>query len=467
MTYTIQSRAIRSIPITLWFYIIGILSVSLVSALILFVLPNSIPQIHIVLWALAVVVTIFLRSIYAKAIFLFWEIWYLVGVISYSAANAAHVGILSRYQADPEKFSLIYLVFLLAAVVGAYVTDRFYRGAHDQPTALKLRSGDIFVVLALLVFSLVYAFTTYLGAGGFPILSGVNVSASMYENNYSPLKIFSFACSIAAISVYLFVGKQRPGLVPCALILMSIFCGIVDGRRVFGLMAIMGIALVAYGKDQTLKSRVQIALLGFIAIVFYVGLSLLRSGSGFDQNWPVMVAAVGVEFRDSIFLANTYTPEAIQSGGYQWGLSTFASMTNRLVLSLFGIDKDSAILHDSARTLMRYMNVLLGIRVGIITEWWFAFGWWGVAPMAALGSGFVVLSRWASKAASLISRLILISLLSLFAMAIMGQSTVTFGLIPTTLYICLGLIIVRYIGASVLATLFPGHAGIRLPRWMT
>ena len=287
----------------------------------------------------------------------------------------------------------------------------------------------------------------------------------MYETNYSPLRSFSFACVLAALAIFLHSPLKRKAFIQYVLIAIVIFCAVVDGRRVFGLFAMMAIALAAYGDDQSIKSRLRIGALAVVAVTFYIGLSLLRSANSFDQQWLVMVAAVGVEFRDSIFLISTYSPEAIRAGGYDWSLSTFAALTNGAVLEVMGINKAEAISHDSARTLMRYMNVMLGIRVGIITEWWFAFGWWGVAPMAALGGALVALSHWASRTSSFLSRVVLVSLLAVMAMAIMGQSTVTFGLLPTTLYITLALMIVKAVGARLGSWTAPARSfAPRLPR---
>jgi hypothetical protein len=179
----------------------------------------------------------------------------------------------------------------------------------------------------------------------------------------------------------------------------------------------------------------------------YVVASALRTGHGtssaFTSIWKPL-ATVGVEYRDFCYALVQVNRNQVLNSGYDWLGSTLATIVPGVFLKALGCDKNSMVIHDSARTLMPFWNVKLGIRIGLPGELWLAYEWWGVAVFAIYGLGMYVLCAAAIRSGDFINRAALLALLGLGATAVMGQSTVTFGLFLPVLYLMLVFVVINF-----------------------
>lgn len=142
----------------------------------------------------------------------------------------------------------------------------------------------------------------------------------------------------------------------------------------------------------------------------------------------------GTEFRDSIFTTTFYTPADVSSFGYNWFASSIGSLFNSSLLALVGVEKAQLLASDSARTFMVILDQRFGIRLGLITELWFAYSWYGLFIVFFIGAAMAYLSKVADAQVSDLRRAFLFTILANWAMAMMGQSSVLFGTLPTLLY---------------------------------
>ena len=176
------------------------------------------------------------------------------------------------------------------------------------------------------------------------------------------------------------------------------------------------------------------------ALLLYVIAAELRSGgSGAHRSGTpyASLAAIGVEYRDYVWGFVNLRPEAVRGAGYDWFGSTAASATPGFLMKLLDIDKQALVVRDSARVLMGFFNVKLGIRVGLPGELWFAVQWLALPVFFIFGIVIQLLASRISRTDHYVYKAILLTGLSLCAFSIMGQSTVTFGLILPLAYLAL------------------------------
>jgi hypothetical protein len=124
----------------------------------------------------------------------------------------------------------------------------------------------------------------------------------------------------------------------------------------------------------------------------------------------------------------------MRSLGYDWTRSIIASIFNRNILDVFGVDKDAWIEMDSARAWMRAYQITLGLRTGIVSELYFAFGNAVYVYMICLGVIVSSIVTYVRKSRTEIGYIFSVSILSTVALAIMGQSTAVVGSIVTLVY---------------------------------
>jgi len=118
-----------------------------------------------------------------------------------------------------------------------------------------------------------------------------------------------------------------------------------------------------------------------------------------------------------------------------WFTSTAASFINRTFLSLVVFDKDAMILTGGAFTLRQGFDTEFGIRVGLVGELWFAYGWYGL-PIATIMGGIVgFLSDYVVQSKRRIAFLYASSILACMWTLVNNQSTAVFGYIAVLLYL--------------------------------
>lgn len=392
----------------------------------------------IVLW-LSTTVT----NPFARMICLFWTFWFVLGSISLFAQNQGMPGL--NYSLDPNLPNQYYLYCIGSAILIIRITEAlFIRKKNLTPAALTDENSSL-AWLTLLSFPFLYAASIIIVAKTIPIFSGNDVSAAMYEVDYGPLHAFGIFISVACIAVWEKLlepgdtfsrGSQR--FVAILFLLVLLLIAAIDGRRALSIFALFGMIICAGPLLSGFRERLRIAMISALALLGYISASALRSGrdvaSAFDNLW-MPLSTVGVEYRDFCYAVMRLNRNQVLSSGYDWPGSTLASAIPGFFLKPFGYDKVFMMHNDSARVLMDYWDVKLGIRIGLPGELWLAYEWWGVALFSAFALLIYILCTFALSSVNFINRAILLSMLGVGATAVMGQSTVTFGLFLPAIYL--------------------------------
>jgi len=175
----------------------------------------------------------------------------------------------------------------------------------------------------------------------------------------------------------------------------------------------------------------------YISIIFitYTGISKLRSGdtdSGVTSIDDVFYS-VGAEFRDFMWTVTNYEPGEIPD--YSWVLSSLGSFFNGKILSILGFDKNTLVGMDSARSWMHVFEIDLGIRTGIFSELWFEFGPFSVIVSLVLGVFVSKVCADIYRAGTIKALIFKVFVFSFVFLAVMGQSSLLFGVLITCIYI--------------------------------
>lgn len=404
-------------------------------------IPSTLPC---SLAAIAIFFLSFLKSAYSRLIMAFWIAWFVIGSFSFTVNSAAHYGLLAKTSPNPNQFAVIYLSFIMAAIAGVIFNETFLRthGSlnREPPRVYSLPSGVS--ILALMFFPIAYTISIAVSLKGLPILSGNNIIDSMYQLNAGPLQGYGIIIVISiALALYIsridLASKRQSWKYAWIAIPVFLFCAISDGRRVLALLgfSVLGLSWYANAREGSKTTSLRVIAAGSAAFFLYSVAQIVRTG-GVSRITDIgsAIASFGVEYWNSIYCVEFYPRETVIGAGYNWPMSTLASMTNQFVLTIFGVDKDTWVMRDSARTFMHMFNSTLGIRLGVPTELWYAFGWIGALLMFCLGFLLSRIADFTTRQTRLLPKLAALALLANLMLAVMGQSTVVFGALPTILY---------------------------------
>ncbi|WDQ99683.1 hypothetical protein PSC71_02425 [Devosia sp. J2-20] len=224
------------------------------------------------------------------------------------------------------------------------------------------------------------------------------------------------------------------------------------------LAAVVGIAghfiIVRKGKVKFIHIA---AVIG--TAVAYSMISDVRAArvSGNEPSILYIITALGVEYKDFVHSINYLSIEQMQNYGYDWWKSSLASLLNRNLLVVFGVDKDAWVNMDSARAWMRAYGITLGIRTGIVSELYYAFGHFVYAATAILGCFLAFIVRRIRQARSVLGYVYWLAFFATFSLSIMGQTTSVLGAFVPLTYAVTGLYLlsrvpgVRPFGSSLAA----------------
>lgn len=395
------------------------------------------------------------KSQFSRVFILSWLVWYIYGIVSYIAFIARGTQWASTYSPPLSPYSTIYPILLLATALGIVASERLV-GFGTSPK--KAESGRHLIVLLMLgTFPLAYALSIYLTLGYLPLFSGRAFYAEVYDIEYGPLHALNIVCVCSAI-YYAFYFRifERVSVAfafHCGIICLMAIAGITDGRRLVALMIFAALGVQFFSdKRPNLKALLTGGSFAVVALFLYVIVHRIRVGAAPEADFSLvdLVASFGVEFRDSIFASALIPRERALDLGYDWTGSTVASLLNGRLLSVFGYDKTSLISHDSARTFMLLFNEKFGIRLGVITELWFAFGYLGGA-LATFFFGVLVgiVVRLLTGSCDILDRTFLLTIFVSLMFSVIGQSSVTFGIFPTLLYAYLALRVVAWLERAI------------------
>ena len=288
-----------------------------------------------------------------------------------------------------------------------------------------------------------------LSVGGVPIFSGVGFVDEMYFIQYGFLYTYKFVMLVSMSLMFwkLLNATGSYRFFWATLLVLSMVISLFDGKRVV-LLSFFIVACLIYIKSPHFKSFKNVIFYAVPAIIIYVLIGQIRSGEispAFDEAFVGAFYTAGVEYRDYALTFTNVRPGEIEN--YDWFMSSFAALVNSSLANIVGFDKAYYSSVDSARAFMHYYDIELGIRTGLISELWFAYGWMGIFPMLFLGLLCRYLCGRLDRQNKINNNLFLGIIYSFSLMAIMGQSSILFGLLLTLLYI--------YVAHFILCFIFP------------
>lgn len=396
---------------------------------------------NIALLIVSFIATKAIRNNYTKWIFTAWNVWPIIGFVSLIAVNYAKIGL--DYNVDTATSTRYYLCCVIICEISAIALQSI--GLATNSSAAKLRNVTPALLKAILLLSpILFVISVVQATGDIPVLSDRNLSELMYEEDYGFFYRFAIYLSVAATFFWVsFNNSPRKSsaiwkYATIAFIVFIMVCSMVSGKRAFAMYAIFAIILFNLSRSISMAKLIRTSIAAFVGILLYLFLAAIRSGQAIGNivsYWYVPLASIGTEYRDYSYTFANFSRASVLSTGYDWLGSTLSGLLPSFLLSLMGIDKTQVAKLDSARSLAEMFHVDLGIRIGLPGEIWFAYGWGGV--FLFIPFGFLI--AWASyrteMADSNITKSLWLTVLSLFGLSILNQSTVTFGALLTLLYL--------------------------------
>lgn len=389
-------------------------------------------------------VIFYLKNRYNKAFLIIWISWLFIGELK----------ILTYYNINPYFISMdegciIYNLYLIFLSLGILLHDSNAR----QPTLTETarQKGRPFIKdLAwlepvLIVFPLIW-FVDFIRAVGFiPIFAGADVTNIMYEIKYGYIYNYGFLNCIAAVLMYdRYLGSKSTSrrLMWLGVLAITLFVMTIDSKRLFLLVSLLGIFVYDKVMAGVLKVDRRTIVMLVAGAGLYILLQNLRLGDASESPFARDGLPLGAEFREYIRAVNEFKPGQIPN--YDFLVSAVGAFVNSFLLRIVGYNKSELVGKDSALTFMTLFDEenTLGIRTGLNSELYFAYGFYGLILIALFG---VLVSYLAYKLISvrLQSSLVILSTIwGLLVLSVFGQTSVTAGClcVLTYLYIVIRLI---------------------------
>ena len=287
----------------------------------------------------------------------------------------------------------------------------------------------------------------YLSLGYIPILRYGNIVNEMYNISYGPLYPYSICIVISILyaSYQAIVAQSRGRSITYTMLAFtSILISLADGKRAIAMVAISSLIGISFRLLRQKTWTRTVPIFFAMMMVIYVGILLSRIGNTNITNKSTYKEAtlVGVEFRDFVYTVNYFKPGEIKK--YSWGVSTLASMANNLILQIFNLDKEKLTDLDSAHAWAKIWRTTFGIRTGIVSELWFAYGGFAMPILFFLGllSGFII--KKIRTLTTIREILFLAAIFGLLFLNVCSQSTFTFGVLPVFFYLYLTIRLVEH-----------------------
>lgn len=377
----------------------------------------------------------FTRTDIGRAFCFIWWLWPIVGAF-FTVGHYYKRYLRAPFFLDPATQT--YLINALALIIGFLIVERIaWRPRDERETFSQVRPNlPAYVLWPLIIFPLAYAMS--LLASGPTLLTGGNIADDMYAINRGPLYelriLLPFCAALAALSFRKRTNRVQNWVLAYLPVVLLASC--LDGKRDMLMLSMACIGFIWLLSSKT-KNATPAVLGGAAVIIVYGFLAQVRAGAediGFGSVIQ-MITIVGVEFRDYAHSFNFWTPDYMAAMGYDWWRSTMAMVLNRQVLSVFGVDKDAWVIMDSARTWQRAFDLDVGIRIGLIGEFFYAFREWAFIASATFGavSGVIVNAIYRAKNTLPLAGLLV--LLASATMAVFNQSSAWAGAATTLGYV--------------------------------
>ena len=395
-------------------------------------------------WDLMVVIGIvyfvstYIKNIYNRIIVLGWFLFYFLGVLNINSVLRST----NAWSLNIRGGSYLYFGCMLVFVIGLLLFERMLTPhANQDPPNIKRPQFTPFNIL-LMLYPFVFIYSMYRTLGFLPIFLGESFASEMYEFDYGPLYGFKFICIYGIL--YALVMSAKKGMkVPSIIYAIAMLVILIaDGKRFMILMAfISGIPIYYFIRekvDRRPSSIRPLIIAGLLIVTSYTVISYVRTGSSMNGIVGNTIEKIpfGVEFKDYIHSYNAISRRSVHD--YDFGLSSFGSFMNTEVLSFMGYNKEELMRRGSAYVWKDIYEEGVGIRTGIISELYFAYGYFAMLCMfllAFITHHVTYRLRHPLSYFNLIQYSILYALLFLL---INGQATVFFGCLTLMLYVLIG-----------------------------
>lgn len=398
-----------------------------------------------------------IRCPYSRMLGYVWILWYFVGTLNTLSSSLVLGNYYSNlYLRDATGIYLMACVFYFLGLLGF---ERFFgknKYAIYSGVTPKLNIHPFFRWL-LLIFPLLWLLSMYLKLGYIPILSGVDITDDLYQIAYGPLYPYG-ACLVISI---LYAGQRsmssktsKERLTYALVTALYLLISLADGKRAFAMVAIGGLIAISFRLLHEKTWTKILPMLAITMVALYVGGILIRGGGTADTSQIYLkFMLVGVEFRDFVYSVNFIEPGKVEN--YSWATSTLASMTNSVIFPILGLDKGAIVSLDSAHAWAALWGSSFGIRTGVVSELWFAYGIMSMLILFSFGllSGYII--KTIRTTAGIKELIFMAAIFGLLFLAITSQSTFTAGTLPVFLYLYLVLTVGQYLMAPRKVILAP------------
>lgn len=375
-----------------------------------------------------------------RILLLCWLIWPVVGVLNSASWSQLYSGV----SIDIEYSLQIYHVFLLFFSLPQVL---IFRDGRQGILGRSMRINLVWL-LVILIFPFLMGLEMIYRLGFIPIFSGSSIVGDMYSYSYGVLYSYKVVMLLSMLLLFflsfILGGKLRALLL--VLLAITIIISLFDGKRVIVIAFFVASFAVYYRVCGDKFSLAPVIKYAVVFLLVYVMIGQLRSGevSSAYEDWLLGVFySFGVEYRDFALTLGFVEPGGIDD--YDWFLSSVANLINSNIASLIGFDKNSYVVLDSARAFMAFYDVNLGIRTGLISELWFAYGWNALPLMMLVGLLVGYISRKVEVARNIHSLFLYAIVYAYLLLSIMGQSSVFFGVLLTVFYLLVFEFMCRFI----------------------
>ena len=384
-----------------------------------------------------IAVIFLLKNRYTKAFLIIWIAWLYVGelkILTYFAINP--------YYISMDEGCIVYNIYLIFMSVGMLLHDANtqipVRSEEDQAVGRPLYDDLGWFEYFLLAFPLIWIADFMRNVGFIPILSGSDVTDTMYGLNYGYVYSFGFFNCLSAVMLYDRMLKSPTKRIKIFWLIMLVLAVLImsaDSKRLYLLVSLLAIFVYDKLMAGSLVVNMKTVMLILSSVVLYVFLQNVRLGTTTESPFKRDGFPLGAEFREYIRAVNEYKPGEIP--GYDLAASTVGAFANSFLLKLAGYDKSELVHKDSAYTFMKLFDDenTLGIRTGLTSELYFAYGFFGLIFIIFFGWLISSLSYRLIHVSKKSSLIFLSTIYGLLVLTAFGQSSVTVGCLCVTMYL--------------------------------
>jgi len=293
------------------------------------------------------------------------------------------------------------------------------------------------------IFPVLLLIESYVNVGYFPIFSEGSITGTMYGIDYGFLYSYKLLM-VFSILILLGLSQNYQSKIVKTLCLFALLAflaiSLLDGKRFIFLLIVITVVIFFVKINGVIWLKEKLVYLFFTVFLVYTGISFARSGESFfgrGFNLEHFFNSLGDEFRDYAWTMANFDPGTIAN--YSWFQSSLASFINGGLLKLIGVNKQELVQFDSARAWSVLFDSEMGIRTGIVSELWFAYGYFGCIVMLVLG----VFTAWVSNGLRQTKNVehfyFYAVIFALLMLLIMGQSSTFFGSLITCFYLYISL----------------------------